>query len=231
MAKVFVGDEALDDLVDEENKKNTLEERERYTRACSGSSWLGQLMQGAFNYEGKCEFDVDYLEASRFINSKLDEKSRSELLFEEEFRGRDNDRFVLELSLCGEDYASDDTEETKLYNREQVVNLSKASRVALLRVFMLNKQMNWLRSVMKDTYQDSLMNWQLPLNHRISDGSTTSRYGKSHWPKNASTLKACKRMSGPFDPTLLTQAIGGNVRLYNNQAELYQFVTRLRDAQ
>lgn len=62
------------------------------------------------------------------------------------------------------------------------MNLSKASRVALLRVFMLNKQMNWLRSVMQETYQDSQINWRLPLNHMIREGNTTNRFGKSNWP-------------------------------------------------
>jgi len=75
-------------------------------------------MQGAFNYEGKCEFDLAFLEARGFVASKLDAISRSELLFEEEFRRRDSEKFVLELSLSGDDYASDDTEETKTYNRE-----------------------------------------------------------------------------------------------------------------
>jgi len=40
-SKVFVGDEALDDLVDEEFAKNSREEKERFTSASQGSSWLG----------------------------------------------------------------------------------------------------------------------------------------------------------------------------------------------
>ena len=38
-------------------------------------------------------------------------------------------------------------------------------------------------------------------------------------------------MAGPFDAGLLSQAIGGNVRLYNSQIELFEFTKRLRDAQ
>ena len=129
-------------------------------------------MQGAFNYEGKCEFDLQYLEASKFVNQRLETRSRPEYLYEEEFRRRDGTSVrqpPLELSLSGDGYTVDDTEESKQYNRERAINLSKASRVALLKAFMLNKQMNWLRTVMQQTYKDSIMNWRLPLNHMIMD--------------------------------------------------------------
>lgn len=40
-SKKLIGDEALDDLVNEEYRNNTTEERERMTKALTGSSWLG----------------------------------------------------------------------------------------------------------------------------------------------------------------------------------------------
>jgi len=104
-----------------------------------------------------------------------------------------------------------------------VINLSKPSRVALLRVFMLHKQMSWLRTVMHDTFEAGIQNWCLPLNHMIT--------GKHSGPEYASTVRGSRRMAGPFDAGLLSHAIGGNVRLYSSQMELLEFTTRLRDAQ
>ena len=46
--------------------------------------------------------------------------------------------------------------------------LTKDSKVAILRVFMLHKQMRWLRTVMSETYEEGILqNWCLPLNHLI----------------------------------------------------------------
>lgn len=47
----------------------------------------------------------------------------------------------------------------------------------------------------------------------------------------ANTYKACRKLGGPFDQTALFQAIGGNVRLYKTQYELFAFSKRLREAQ
>ena len=53
-----------------------------------------------------------------------------------------------------------------MYSSEQSRNnLSIHSKVALLRAFMLHKQMKWLRQMMLDTYEEGNRNWCLPLNH------------------------------------------------------------------
>ena len=63
----LVGDEALEDQVLEEFRQMKAEERERFQNAAAGSSWLGKLVKDAFNYEGKCEFDMQLVEVRRFI--------------------------------------------------------------------------------------------------------------------------------------------------------------------
>ena len=78
---------------------------------------------------------------------------------------------------------------------------------------------------MFETFEDGIQNWCLPLNHMIGMRTRTNDV------EYANTSKACRRISGPFDPGMLNQAIGGNVRLYSNQEELYDFTRRLRDAQ
>ena len=74
---------------------------------------------------------------------------------------------MVELSLCDNDSLIDDMEESKLYSQELESRLSKHSKVAILRAFMLQKQINWLRRVMFETYEDGIQNWRLPLNHMI----------------------------------------------------------------
>jgi len=59
---------------------------------------------------------------------------------------------VVELSLSTDDT---DIEESKLYS-EDICSLTGASKVAILRAYMLNKQMNWLRTVMHDTFEDGI---------------------------------------------------------------------------
>ena len=80
---------------------------------------------------------------------------------------------VVELSLCGDD---SDIEESKLYG-EDICSLTGASKVAILKAYMLNKQMNWLRTVMHDTFEEGIHNWCLPLNHNIPVQS----YGAPFW--------------------------------------------------
>ena len=92
-------------------------------------------MQGAFNYEGKCDFDFNLLEVKSFVTQRVESRTRVDYLFDEETRKVDIKPFVLELSLTDDDTCMDDIEESKLAGSE----LSKASRVALLRVFMLHK--------------------------------------------------------------------------------------------
>ena len=75
---------------------------------------------------------------------------------------------------------------------------------------------------MFETYEDGIRNWRLPLNHTI---------GLRSQHELANVVKACRRMGGPFDANRLSYALGGNVRLYNNQEYLYEFTRRLRDAQ
>jgi hypothetical protein len=73
---------------------------------------------------------------------------------------------------------------------------------------------------MSDTYEDSIKNWQLPLNHTITCPSMSSKTRfKADLPdymELANVFKACRRLGGPFDANYLYQLIGGNVRLYNN---------------
>jgi len=88
---------------------------------------------------------------------------------------------------------------------------------------MLHKQMSWLRNVMHETFEGGIQNWCLPLNHMIAD--------KRNGPEYACTVRASRQIAGPFDSTLISKAIGGNVRLYKNQMDLFEFTTRLRDAQ
>ena len=85
--------------------------------------------------------------------------------------------------------------------------LSKHSKVAILKAFMLQKQVNWLRGMMFETYEDGIQNWCLPLNHTI---------GQRHADEQANEGKACRRLGGPFNPLKLNQALGGNVRLYSS---------------
>ena len=54
---------------------------------------------------------------------------------------------------------------------------------------------------------------------------------KRNGPEYACTVRASRQIAGPFDSTLISKAIGGNVRLYNDQMDLFDFTTRLRDAQ
>ena len=51
------GDQALNDLVEEEYKSNANEESERYRNAKAGSSWLGKVISNTFDYSGKSDFD------------------------------------------------------------------------------------------------------------------------------------------------------------------------------
>jgi len=47
------------------------------------------MVSNAFNYEGKCEFDLNFVEVAEFITQKLELRTRPEFLYEEEFRKRD----------------------------------------------------------------------------------------------------------------------------------------------
>ena len=55
--KCMVGDQALNDLVEEEYKQNAKEECERFKSAQVGSSWLGKVISNTFDYSGKSDFD------------------------------------------------------------------------------------------------------------------------------------------------------------------------------
>ena len=171
------------------------------------------MISNTFNFEGKTHFDFPLVEAKKFVTTKVDGQTRADTLFLEEMKQHQSsieaDLIRIELSLCGENVMFDDIEETKLYsNRDAESRLSKHSKVAILRAFMLHKQMNWLRTVMQDTFEDNIQNWCLPLNHTIANALSRTEY--------ANTSRACQRLGGPFDPAKLTQLIGGNVHLYNN---------------
>ena len=81
--KSLIGDQALEDLVEEEFKQNVLEESERYMSAKQGSSWFGKVLSNTFNYDGKTEFDFELIEAKQFIVEKVDTLNRYDMLFEE----------------------------------------------------------------------------------------------------------------------------------------------------
>ena len=63
MPKSLIGDQALEDLVEEEFKQNSQEEMERYRNARQGSSWFGKVLSNTFNYDGKIDYDFELLEA------------------------------------------------------------------------------------------------------------------------------------------------------------------------
>ena len=167
-----------------------------------------------FNYDQKSDFDFEVLQARQLVNAKVDTQNRDDLLYLENFgRKEEAERIILELSLCDDSF-DQETEESKLYVPS--CGLSKDSKVAILRVFMLHKQMNWLRSVMHYTFEEGIKNWRLPLNHYILTNSSHPWAGDHLNSEVANVFKACRRLGGPFDSSSLYQAIGGNVRLYKN---------------
>lgn len=164
------------------------------------------------------------------MSQKVDPPTRDDHLFADMFGRKDYKaaKFVLELSLSCDDGASSDLEETKLYCEG---GLSKHSKVVLLKAFMLHKQMSWLRKLMRDTFEEGIHNWRLPLNHCIPVNSA----GMSAWGEPSlefvNVQKGCRRLGGPFDASALYSAIGGNIRLYKAQEKLYEFTRRLQEAQ
>ena len=169
------------------------------------------MFQNPFNYETKSEIDFHLIKVREFINNKINTQTKEDRKYIEAFSEEEKQRaekFILELSLS-EDESANDTEESKSFS---VSNLTKASRVAILRAYMLAKQMNWLRTVMQDTFELGIQNWCLPLNHFIPVHSN----GAPFWGnvEFANVYKGCRRLGGPFDTTALCQAIGGNVRIY-----------------
>ena len=43
------------------------------------------------------------------------------------------------------------------------------------------------------------------------------------------TMKACKLIQSPFDLNLLSQEVGGPLRLFPDQVNLYKFTMKLKD--
>jgi len=87
-----------------------------------------------------------------FINQKLNTPTKEDRKYVEAFSEEDKERagrFILELSLC-DDETSSDAEESKSLSSSK---LTKASKVAILRAYMLSKQMNWMRFVMQDLFE------------------------------------------------------------------------------
>ena len=73
-----------------------------------------------------------------FINNKINSQTKEDRKYVEAFSEEEKERaerFILELSLCDDENAND-TEESKSFS---VSNLTKASRVAILRAYMLAK--------------------------------------------------------------------------------------------
>ena len=81
--KCIIGDQALNDLVEEEYKSNANEEGERYRNAKAGSSWLGKVISNTFDYSGKSDFDFQIVEAKDFVTSKVDSITRADILYED----------------------------------------------------------------------------------------------------------------------------------------------------
>ena len=80
------------------------------------------------------------MEVKNFVTSKVDAITRADILFEDTNRKRDEQKpIVIELSLCDNDCLIDDMEESKLYNQDLESRLSKHSKVAILKAFMLQK--------------------------------------------------------------------------------------------
>ena len=77
---------------------------------------------------------------------------------------------------------------------------------------MLKKQLDLLRQ-----QQDCFgRNWLLPFNEK-------NQYDVTQ------TMKACRQMQSPFDLNLLCQEVGGPVRLFPDQVNLYKFTMKLKD--
>ena len=78
--KGHIGDQALDDLVDEEHRTNAKEESERLHTSKQGSSWFGKVISNAFTYDGKSEIDILMHEVRTFLNTKLDQDKLDEFM-------------------------------------------------------------------------------------------------------------------------------------------------------
>ena len=100
----------------------------------------------------------------------------------------------------------------KTVDENQESSLTRHSKIALLRMFMLKKQLDLLRQ-----QQDCFgRNWLLPFNEK-------NQYDVTQ------TMKACRQMQSPFDLNLLCQEVGGPVRLFPDQVNLYKFTMKLKD--
>lgn len=60
------------------------------------------MITNAFNYEGKSEYDMLYHEVRLFIDSKLDARSRQDILFDSQISDQNQflEKIVVELSLA-----------------------------------------------------------------------------------------------------------------------------------
>ena len=84
----LVGDEALDDLVDEEHRRNSAEEKLRLAGSQQSQGWfsLGKVVAGAFDYSGKSDYDLQFLEVKQFITTKIDTLSLADNIYQEQIR-------------------------------------------------------------------------------------------------------------------------------------------------
>ena len=133
-----VGDEALNELVIEELQRNHDEERERFEQSKNASNWFGKFLpNNPFNYEIKSEYDFYFMEVRDFVAQKIETMTREDKKFNEVCSVSDDldKKVVVELSLCSDD---NDIDENKLYG-EDICGLTGASKVAILRAYMLNK--------------------------------------------------------------------------------------------
>ncbi len=81
-----VGDDALDDQVSEEHRRNAAEETQRFQAGQAGSSWIGNVLSRTFNYDSKSDIDFGLIEVRNFIEERIDSQSRQDLKFLEAFR-------------------------------------------------------------------------------------------------------------------------------------------------
>ncbi len=81
-----VGDDALDDQVSEEHRRNAAEETQRFQAGQAGSSWIGNVLSRTFNYDSKSDIDFSIIEIRKFIDERIDSQSRQDIKFLEAFR-------------------------------------------------------------------------------------------------------------------------------------------------
>ena len=160
-----LGDDPMAVLVEEEYRVNWKEELER--RANPGGS-----MYKFFSsmWDERDEIDAEFLIVFELLTKKLDKLEKWEVSLEKSQATDEEEIFTqtetVELSITGAENMknSSDGSQSKGSNRSATseANLTAHSRIALLRMFMLKKQLSQLQQ-----QQDSFgRNWLLPFNEK-----------------------------------------------------------------